>query len=109
MQLVQVGLNGGPGKFHIAGEVVDVSERTGTATGIEVKSAAGGLPDSITGTTSAFANLPGGGLIAVGLDEAMGLRPFRLKDAVGTAAGVACRARQAFEPAIHIEVEVMDS
>lgn len=86
--------------------VADLRSRGGELPGVEVKSAAGGLPDSITETMSAFANLPGGGLIVLGLDEAKGFRAVRLKDAVGLAAGVASRARQALEPAIHIEVNV---
>jgi ATP-dependent DNA helicase RecG len=86
--------------------VADMRSRGGELPGIEVKSAAGGLPDSITETMSAFANLPGGGLLVLGLDEAKGFRPTGLKDAVGLAAGVASRARQALEPAVHVEVDV---
>jgi ATP-dependent DNA helicase RecG len=80
--------------------------RGGETPGVEVKSAAGGLPDSITETLSAFANLPGGGLLVLGLDESTGFTPVGLKDAVALAAGVASRARQAFEPTIHVDVDV---
>ncbi len=80
--------------------------RGGELPGIEVKSAAGGLPDSITETMSAFANLPGGGLIVLGLDEADRFEPVRLKNAVALAAGVASRARQAFQPEVHVDVDV---
>lgn len=81
--------------------------RRGEMPGVEVKSAAGGLPDSITETMSAFANLPGGGLIILGLDEATGFRPTRLKDAGGLAGGIASRARQSFQPEIHVDVDVV--
>jgi ATP-dependent DNA helicase RecG len=80
--------------------------RGGETHGVEVKSAAGGLPESITETLSAFANLPGGGLLVLGLDESKGFEPVGLKDAVSLAAGVASKARQAFEPLIHVDVDV---
>jgi ATP-dependent DNA helicase RecG len=81
-------------------------DRRGELPGVEVKSAAGGLPDSITETMCGFANLPGGGLIILGLNEAMGFRPVQLKDAVSLAGGVASRARQAFQPEIQVDVDV---
>ena len=42
----------------------------GDLPGVEVKSAAGGLPDSLLPTLCAFANRPGGGTVILGLDEA---------------------------------------
>ena len=51
---------------------------------MEVKSAAGGLPASISSTLSALANLPRGGLVILGLDERTGFRPVPL--AVGQSA-----------------------
>jgi ATP-dependent DNA helicase RecG len=38
----------------------------GDTTAIEVKAAAGGLPDSLMPTLSALANLPGGGTVILG-------------------------------------------
>jgi ATP-dependent DNA helicase RecG len=89
------------------GPIVDAMRlRGGELHGVEVKSAAGGLPDSIVETLSAFANLPGGGLLILGLDESKGFQPVGLTDAVTLAAGVASKARQAFEPLIHVDVDV---
>jgi ATP-dependent DNA helicase RecG len=89
-------------------EIVDaMRSRGGELPGVEVKSAAAGLPDSITESLSAFANLPGGGLLVLGLDEATGFRPVRLSNAVGLAAGVASRARQALEPPVQVDVDVL--
>jgi ATP-dependent DNA helicase RecG len=75
---------------------------------VEVKSARSGLPDSITESLCAFANLPGGGLLLLGLDETAGFAPVHLADAAGLAAGVASRARQAFEPPVNLDVTVED-
>ncbi len=75
---------------------------------VEVKSARNGLPDSITESLCAFANLPGGGLLLLGLDETAGFAPVHLADATGLAAGVASRARQAFEPPVKLDVSVED-
>ena len=47
----------------------------GDLPGVEVKSAAGGLPDSLLSTLCAFANRPGGGTVILGLDEAAGFTP----------------------------------
>jgi ATP-dependent DNA helicase RecG len=92
--------------MDLAATVRAMRLRGGELQGVEVKSAVGGLPDSITETLSAFANLPGGGLLVLGLDESKGFAPVGLKDAVLLAAGVASKARQAFEPAIHVDVDV---
>jgi ATP-dependent DNA helicase RecG len=86
--------------------VEQLRSRRSDAPAIEVKSAAGGLPDSLTSTMCAFGNLPGGGLIILGLDEANGFIPVGLEDASGLAAGLASRARQAFAPPLQLNVEV---
>lgn len=67
---------------------------------VEVKRAAGGLPESITSTMSAFANTPGGGTILLGLDEHDGFRSSGVADPAGLQAGVAGKARNALVPPV---------
>ena len=58
--------------------LVDELRRAGgDSTNVEVKAAGGGLPDRLTPSLSALANLPGG-TITLGLDERSGFRPVPL-------------------------------
>lgn len=68
-----------------------------------MKSAAGGLPQSLTPTLSALANLPGGGTIILGLDEATGFRPVRLADPQTLKQGLALKGR-AFTPPVRLTI-----
>ena len=89
--------------------VVDKLRRTGSDTSnVEVKSAAGGLPESILSTISAFANLPGGGVIVLGIDEAAQFSPVHLKDPTKLMSALASQARQAFEPPVMIRVDSVE-
>jgi ATP-dependent DNA helicase RecG len=74
--------------------------------GVEVKSAAGGYPESLDRTMCAFGNLPGGGVVILGLNESAGFTPVGLKNASDLAHGVATRARQAFDPPLAVQVAV---
>ncbi|GAB3987950.1 ATP-binding protein [Actinoallomurus acanthiterrae] len=86
----------------------DLVKRLRTAGGdssdVEVKSAAGGLPRSLTSTLSALANLPGGGTIILGLDEATGFRPVPLTDPQKLKQGLAVKARS-FTPPVRLTIE----
>ena len=73
-------------------------------TSIEVKSAAGGLPTSLTASLSALANLPGGGVIILGLDENLGFAAVPLSDPNALKQGLGAKARQ-FQPPVHLEIE----
>ncbi|WP_433351235.1 ATP-binding protein [Microtetraspora malaysiensis] len=70
---------------------------------VEVKSAAGGLPNSLTSTLSALANLPGGGTIILGLDEATGFRPVTLADPHVLKQGLALKSRS-FTPPVRLTI-----
>jgi ATP-dependent DNA helicase RecG len=75
----------------------------GDDTSVEVKSAAGGLPESLTSTLSALANLPGGGTIILGLDEGAGFRPVGLTNPQALKQGLAAKAR-AYVPPVGLDI-----
>jgi len=68
-----------------------------------VKAAAGGLPESLTPSLSALANLPGGGTIILGLDEKAGFTPVDLGSAQQLKQGLASKSR-AFVPPVQLAV-----
>lgn len=72
--------------------------RGGDTTDYEVKSAAGGLPESLTASLSALANLPGGDTVILGIDERAGFRPVRLTDPQLLMQGLATKARSYLPP-----------
>jgi ATP-dependent DNA helicase RecG len=72
--------------------------RGGDTTDVEVKSAAGGLPESLTASLSALANLPGGGTVILGIDERAGFRPVPLADPQLLMQGLATKARSYIPP-----------
>lgn len=75
----------------------------GDTTSVEVKSAAGGLPESLTSTLSALANLPGGGVIVLGLDEGRAFTPVGLTNAQVLKQGLGAKARM-FEPPVRLTI-----
>jgi len=78
--------------------VHDLRAASGDTTDVEVKSAAGGLPESLTSTLSALANLPGGGTVVLGLDERAGFLPVQLPDPQALLHGLAAKARSYLPP-----------
>ena len=86
--------------------VRELRERRGDPTGIEVKSAAGGVP-SLGDTLCAISNLPGGGTIILGLDEARGSIPVGLGDIAGLEGAVASMARTSLTPPARCEFQTL--
>jgi ATP-dependent DNA helicase RecG len=84
--------------------VAGLRQAGGDVTSIEVKAAAGGLPESLAPTLSALANLPGGGTIILGLDERAGFRPVHLSDPQALKQGLAAKAR-GLVPPVRLEIE----
>ena len=83
--------------------VARLRETGGDDTSVEVKSAAGGLPESLTSSLSALANLPGGGTVILGLDERTGFTPITLPDVQTLKQGLANKAR-AYTPPVTITI-----
>jgi ATP-dependent DNA helicase RecG len=86
------------------GLVRELRATGGDTASVEVKSSAGGLPASISSTLSALANLPGGGLVILGLDERTGFRPVPLADPQALKQGLAAKARS-FSPPVRLTIE----
>jgi ATP-dependent DNA helicase RecG len=89
-------------------ETVENLRRTGGDTAaVEAKSAAGGLPESLQSSLSALANLPGGGLIILGLDENTNFSPVELNDPNVLKQGLGNLTRS-LTPPVHLEIEDAD-
>ena len=76
----------------------------GDWTEVEVKRAASGFPESIMPSLSALSNLPGGGLVILGLDEENGFVPAKLDDPQKLKQSLGHRARE-FEPPVRLTFE----
>lgn len=79
--------------------MAELRSRRGDATEVEVKSAAGGCP-SLGPTLCAFANMPEGGTILLGLDEVLGFAPVGIDDLATLEQGVAAQAREGVTPPV---------
>lgn len=79
-------------------------QRGGDCTDIEVKLGAGGVP-RLGHTLCAFGNMPTGGTIIVGLDEANDFEPVGVLNPADMAAGLAAQARQAVVPPVQVQFD----
>ncbi len=79
--------------------ISELRARRGDTTTIEVKSAADGCP-SLGPALCAFANMPDGGTILLGLDEVGGFTPVGLDEIATLEQGVAGQARDAVQPPV---------
>jgi ATP-dependent DNA helicase RecG len=80
--------------------VASLRAQGGDTTEIEVKSAAGGMPQTIGASLCALANLPGGGWVILGLDEGAGFIPVGLTNATALKQGLGVRARDCVPPVV---------
>ena len=66
---------------------------------IEVKKAAGGVPGNLPETLCAFANMPDGGTVILGVDEGADFAMTGVEDAAAVEAAVLSQARNLIKPA----------
>lgn len=82
--------------------------RRGDSTLVEVKRAAGGLPQNMAETVGAFANMPEGGTILLGIDEADGFRVTGVEHPAALEAALVDQARAVVKPVPHISTSVVE-
>lgn len=76
----------------------------GDFTSVEVKRGAGGVPD-LAATLCAFGNMPDGGTVIVGLDEATGFSSTGVADPAAVEQSIASQARHAVTPPVAVTFE----
>lgn len=81
--------------------------RRGDTTTVEVKRAAKGVP-ALADTLCAFANMPEGGTIVLGVDEADDFRVTGVADLATMEAGIAAQAREAVTPSPALIFQTFD-
>lgn len=81
-----------------------MTSRRGDLTDVEIKSAAGGVP-GLGPTICAFANMPEGGTIILGLDESANFAPVGLTEISALEQAVAAQARTAVTPPARCEFQ----
>lgn len=90
---------------RLAEAITQMRERRGDTTSIEVKRATGGVP-VMPETLAAFANMPDGGTVILGIDEAGGrFEVVGVHDIAALEAGLVSIARQAVHPAPHLDFQ----
>ncbi|MCL2424201.1 MAG: putative DNA binding domain-containing protein [Micrococcales bacterium] len=87
--------------------LADLRQRGGDSTLVEVKRASGGVPN-LAETLCAFANMPDGGTILLGVDGGMGFSVTGVTNVATLEAGVAGQARTAVVPPVHVEFDTVD-
>jgi ATP-dependent DNA helicase RecG len=82
-------------------------ERRGDSASIEVNRAAGGLPEDLPETLCAFANMPEGGTVILGVDERSGFTVTGVIEPAVLEAGLVNQARDAVAPSPQVVSQVM--
>lgn len=88
----------------LQGLIAELRLRQGDTASVEVKSALDGVPE-LSDTLCAFANMPEGGTIILGLDEAAGFVPVGLRNVAALEQAVAAKARTSVTPPVRCEFQ----
>lgn len=84
--------------------ISELRRHGGDSTECEVKRGRGGVP-SLGETLCAFGNMPDGGTIIVGLDEASGFSATGIPDLAAMKHGIANQAREAIRPPVSVDFQ----
>lgn len=87
--------------------LLTLKQRNGDTTLLEIKRASGGMPQNLGETLCAFANMPGGGTIILGVDEKQGFEVTGIHDEAKLEAAIASHNRNDVVPAPHLEFETL--
>ena len=85
--------------------LAELELRGGDSTTVEVKTAQGGIPDSLPQTLCAFANMPSGGLIILGVNEKEGFIVTGIENPSEMEAALASQARHAITPPVTVHTD----
>ncbi|QTH60292.1 putative DNA binding domain-containing protein [Corynebacterium hindlerae] len=96
-------LNSGEVKAVLA----ELRSRRGDSASIEVKAAQGGLPADIGATVCAFANMPNGGTVMLGIGEERNFEILGVSEPAQLEAGLIEAARMSVDPCPHINSYVV--
>jgi len=88
--------------------LADMRRRGGDSTLIEVKKATGGVP-GVAETLCAFANMPDGGTLILGVDEKAEFAVTGVHDVAIIESGVAAQARGSVTPPVHTDFEIVET
>ncbi len=89
--------------------VIDILRAEGSdIADIEAKRALGGYPEDLAPTLSAFGNMPGGGVIVLGLNEQDGFAVSGVYDASDVQRRLAAQARDAVVPPLQVAFESVE-
>lgn len=88
---------------NIEAQLAWLRVRQGDTTSFEVKAARGGIPAGLAATTCAFANLPQGGTIVLGVDERDNFAVVGVDHPAKLETAIVAQARAAVEPCPHID------
>lgn len=87
--------------------LADLRQHGGDSTTVEVKRSSDALPSSIGTTICAFANMPDGGTIILGVDEGTDFSITGVSNPAELAAGLASVARNGISPTPHISTQIL--
>ncbi len=95
-------------RFQLNEVLTELRRQRGDSTEVEVKRARGGLPKNLSTTICAFANMPEGGDVILGVDEATDFSITGVENVAELKRGVVNQTRAAVDPPPFLEFSTID-